>query len=283
MISHIRSKAGVVFRPISHAIGIGLALTLTSTSALAAFGCYVTSASFCQDNNLDSSAAPTVCGTSGTVVASCDVVSAGKSITGSCTVDTLLKQTYYGPTWTLSLAQQTCSTIGGVFSAGTGGPLPTPIIGNPSTPMAPPVADQTTYKVAVGSLPENSVAVSATGTLGSATITTTLDLSKVLANQLAAGYNLYLVALVPGQQVGSTTDIWYQNGRTTNWKPLTFPLSAFMENVAVGSADQRLVINVVSNTNLTALIGTEIYVGYGLSDSEMLAAKRYRGIYKIKQ
>lgn len=282
MTSRIHRKAGTAFHTVS--LAIGLALATASANALAAFGCYISSASFCQDNNLDSSNASTVCGSSGTIVSSCDVVSAGKSVTGSCTVDTLLKQTYYGPQWTLAMAQQTCGGIGGVFSAGTGSQLPPPVIGNPSTPMAPPVADQTTYKVPVGALPTSSVAVTATGTLGSGTVSATVDLSKVLAgNQLAAGYNVYVVALVPGQQVGSATDVWYQNGRTTNWKPLAFPLAAFMENVAAGSADQRLVINIVSNTDLTALIGAEIYLGYGLSDTEMLAAKRYRGIYKVKQ
>lgn len=262
---------------------LALSLTLASSAALASFACDFPGSSFCQDNNLDSAYTPTVCGSSATPLSSCDIVSASRSVTGSCTKGTLLKQTYYGPLWTVSMAQQTCTNIGGVYSAGTGAPLPAPIIGNPSTPMAPPVVDQTTYKVPVGSLPSSAVTTSATGTLGSATVTTTIDLSKALGNQLAAGYNVYLVALIPGRQVGSATDVWYSNSKTSSWKPMAFPLSAFMENVAVNSVDQRLVVNIVSNTNLTALIGAEIYVGYGLSDTEMIESKRFRGVYKIQQ
>ena len=41
-------------------------------------------------------------------------------------------------------------------------------------------------------------------------------------------------------------------------------------------------IEIVRDTNISTLIGTEVYVGYGTSDTEMLAASRYRGVYKVQ-
>lgn len=158
-----------------------------------------------------------------------------------------------------------------------------PVVGNPNQPLVPPQTEQVAYTLRSGQLPADAVSVAATGTLGNATINVTLDLARVLANGFAGGYNVYLGALVPGRQAGTVTPVWFLKGGTGGWAPISSPLATFMENVALASVDERRVINVIANTDITRLIGTEIYIGYGLSDSEMLASNRYRGIYRISE
>lgn len=47
----------------------------------------------------------------------------------------------------------------------------------------------------------------------------------------------------------------------------------------MGSQDQRVRVEVLIELNLSSLVGTEIYIGYGTSGEEMIANRRYRGIF----
>jgi hypothetical protein len=254
------------------------------TWAAGSFSCDYPSGGICQDNYIDSVYAAQVCPNN--QVSSCDVATAGKAVVGAC-VTSLLRQVYYAPI-TSGIAQQTCSAISGALfnaSVPTTPTVPPPVIGDPATPLLPPVASQSIYKVADGTLPAAAVVVSASGTLGAATVAVTFDFSKISAAMpfgFAAGYNVYVGALVPGRQVGSASDVWFVENKSANWVSLSFPLAAFLENVAVNSVDDRRLVRLVTNADITRLIGTEIYVGYGLSDQEMLAAKRIRGIYTVR-
>jgi hypothetical protein len=159
-----------------------------------------------------------------------------------------------------------------------------PIIVNPTQKVAPPIARQTAYTVSTGVMPAAAVAVAASGTLGSATVAVELDLSKVLSASFAADatYNVYVAALVPGRQLGTTGDFWFVNADKLGWQALASHIASYLQNVAADSADQRIVIEIVRDTNISTLIGTEIYVGYGTSDTEMLNAGRYRGVYIVQ-
>jgi uncharacterized delta-60 repeat protein len=159
-----------------------------------------------------------------------------------------------------------------------------PIIGNPTQPVTPPIATQTAYTVSTGAMPAAAVAVTASGTLGSATVAVELDLSKGLSASFAAdpAYNVYVAALVPGRQLGTTGNFWFVNAAKVGWQALVSPIASYLQNVAVGSADQRVLIEIIRDTNISTLIGTEIYVGYGTSDTEMLNAGRYRGVYIVQ-
>lgn len=174
----------------------------------------------------------------------------------------------------------------GVAEAGPTGVTPTPIVGDPDTPVVPPIVSQSAYAVGDGALPAAVVDVAATGTLGAASLTAAIDVREVLALQpasrFAAGYNVYVAALVPGRQLSSSSDRWFMNARSSQWQALTFPLATFMENIAAGMSDQKIVIRLLTNSDLSRLVGTEFYLGLGYSDQEMLAAKRYRGIYKVQ-
>jgi hypothetical protein len=130
--------------------------------------------------------------------------------------------------------------------------------------------------------------VDASADIRSLTVVVQLDLSKILGTPsqsfaAVSGYNVYLVAAVPGERLGAAagTKSYYQRAATELWGQLTSPMAAFVENVALGAADQRVKVEIVRDTDLSALIGTEVYIGYGTSDSEMLQAQRYRGVYIV--
>ncbi len=166
--------------------------------------------------------------------------------------------------------------------------IPPPIVVNPVQPVAPPPATQSAYTVTTGQMPTAAVTTTATGTLGNATVTVTLDLSKVLSGgsfaeqgQFAAGYNIYVVALVPSGVLGLPSATFFMLPATGAWAVLGSPIAAYMTGLAQ-NATNSVVITVLQGTDVTALVGTELYVGYGTSDTEMLAVGRYRGVYKVQ-
>jgi hypothetical protein len=154
----------------------------------------------------------------------------------------------------------------------------------PSTPLPPPPTTQTVFTVPTGQLPTAAVSTTATGTYGNATVVVTLDLAKALAGgsfaglgQFASGYNIYVVALVPSAVLGSG----FALVATRGWTTLSFPIAAYMTGLAQNATD-KIIISILSGLDVTGLVGAEIYIGYGLSDTEMLAAQRYRGVYKVQ-
>ena len=143
-----------------------------------------------------------------------------------------------------------------------------------------------------GSIPAQDVRVFAPGTLSRRTLLVDVDvnaLQQAITSEramttmaLSAGFNVYVVALVPGQVAGSPVPVILQKLTTGGWGPLTAPLAALMSNVAPQTADARVLIEVLQDTDLSALVSTEIYIGYGITDEEMLQAGRFRAIYRIQ-
>jgi hypothetical protein len=196
----------------------------------------------------------------------------------------LIASSTYGYTVSACDAAGNCSAQGAPVTVGTQAVSTSPIIGNVTQQVAPPPATQIVYTVPTGTMPATAVAVTASGTLGAATIAVELDLGKGLSASFAAAstYNVYVAALVPGRQLGATDNALFMKTANLGWQPLASPIASYLQNVAAGSADQKIVIEIIRDTNISTLIGTEIYVGYGTSDAEMLAASRYRGVYKVQ-
>ena len=177
----------------------------------------------------------------------------------------------------------TCST-----TSSTTTPLPPPPI-TPTTPLPPPPTTQSVFAVPIGRMPTAAVSVTPSGTFGNATLAVTLDLSQDLSGgsfaglgQFASGYNIYVAALVPSGALGLlSTATWFVLPATHNWTLLSSPIAAYMEGLAQ-NATNSVAITVLQGTDVTALVGTELYIGYGTSDTEMLAANRYRGVYKVQ-
>jgi hypothetical protein len=157
-----------------------------------------------------------------------------------------------------------------------------------TTPLPPPPTTQATYTVPTGKIADAAVAVSATGTYGSANLTVTIDATKVLLSSVsgqfaATGYNVYVAALVPGSVLGSPLPAWYIKPKEpATWGPLAGPIAAYMQGVDLNAANSKIVVQILTNTDVTNLRGSEIYIGYGLSDAEMLLSGRFRGVYKVQ-
>lgn len=139
---------------------------------------------------------------------------------------------------------------------------------------------QDQFRISNGVIPPDAVTVTAGGTLSQLSLAADLRIDDLLlqppaaASFSAGGYNVYVAANSPGGP-------WFQKVKSGSWGSLTSPLGIFMENQQVSSADQRVRVEILRDLDVSQLRGTEIYIGYGTSDSEMLANRRYRGIYKI--
>jgi hypothetical protein len=166
--------------------------------------------------------------------------------------------------------------------------VPVPAPAPPLIPVTPP--PQTTFSAPTGQMPAAAIAsVESSEDIHALTVVVALDLSKILGSPPSqgfaadGGYNVYVVASVPGERLGAAagTKFLYQHAATGDWGQLTSPLAAFVENVALGAADQRVLVEIVRDTDLSGLKGTEIYIGYGTSESEMVQAQRYRGVYIV--
>jgi hypothetical protein len=59
------------------------------------------------------------------------------------------------------------------------------------------------------------------------------------------------------------------------------PLREYVGNATLDQT-QHYFVSILEGTNLSGLIGTQILVGYGTDDQEMLAAQRYREIYVVQ-
>ena len=172
------------------------------------------------------------------------------------------------------------------FSLPTTSPTGTTVA--PSTPLPPPPATQTVFTVATGTMPTAAVSVDPSGTFGDATLVVTLNLAEVLSGgsftaqgRFAATYNIYVAALVPSGRLGLASATWFVYPATLSWAELGSPISAYMEDIAA-DATNTVEINLLQNMDVTGFVGSEIYVGYGTSDTEMLEAHRYRGVYKVE-
>ncbi len=197
----------------------------------------------------------------------------------------LAASTAYSYTVAACDAAGNCSAQSGAVNAQTPAPI-APIA--PATPLPPPPATQTVFTVPVGQMPTAAVSVSPSGTFGNATLVVTLDLSRVLAGgafaglgQFAAGYSIYVAALVPGGVLGLPSATWFVLPATHSWALLSIPIAAYMEGLAQ-NATNSVTISIVQGMDISQLTGTELYVGYGTSSEEMLAAGRYRGFYKAQ-
>lgn len=90
-------------------------------------------------------------------------------------------------------------------------------------------------------------------------------------------YRLYVAALIPaGQLVGSPT--YFVLNRANAWEPLSWPLADYLSGVEENTWE---LIELIDSIDATMISGTQIFVGYGVDDTEMMAAGRYSLVYQI--
>ncbi len=64
-----------------------------------------------------------------------------------------------------------------------------------------------------------------------------------------------------------------------NWEPLSSPIAPINPNLAPATASME--VPIVSGIDLSGLVGTEIYMGYGASDAEMLQKSTFGKVYTL--
>ncbi len=98
----------------------------------------------------------------------------------------------------------------------------------------------------------------------------------------ATGYNVYVVAIARTASTPAGTSAGYfLKTRQTGWQAyLGGPLSEYLRGVSQDGSTSILV-DILTNDDISLLVGTQFLIGYGLDDAEMLAAQRYRLVYEV--
>ena len=98
--------------------------------------------------------------------------------------------------------------------------------------------------------------------------------------QTSPVYNMYVAAIVPaGGVLGLPTQSIFLLNRSQEWQALGSPLAEYVSGVADNSFQ---LIELFDHLDATIISGTQIYVGYGITDTEMLAAGRVRLVYLVQ-
>lgn len=108
--------------------------------------------------------------------------------------------------------------------------------------------------------------------------TVTSGAASAVARAVQAGYSVYVVACT-GACTGPTQ--WWTFQRDKSWAPLSWPLNSYLDGVAMDSVSDLIRIEVMEAADLSGLIGTRFYLGYGRNADEMLAAGRHRLIFEV--
>jgi alpha-tubulin suppressor-like RCC1 family protein len=94
----------------------------------------------------------------------------------------------------------------------------------------------------------------------------------------AATYNVYVAAYVPALQASTP---WWQLDSNRSWGVLSSPMAEYLRGAALESQTTTVRAEILQNVDLSQLIGSVVYVGYGTDTDEMLRAGRYRDIYTV--
>jgi hypothetical protein len=92
------------------------------------------------------------------------------------------------------------------------------------------------------------------------------------------GYKLYVVAVVPGGGILTSTAIFMLN-RNAEWQKAGFPIAEYLAGVAENSFQ---LIEIFDHLDASIISGTKIFIGYGTSDTEMLETGRFRLVYQVQ-
>jgi len=166
-------------------------------------------------------------------------------------------------------------------------------VGTVSTDFTVTTQTQTFVLDGTGISPSN-VVVQSTGTTSKQSLSLQLTLGDVTSTtassqavhggQFAASssdYKLYVAALTPAGTLGLANPTFFTRDIKANYVVAGSPLAAYLENVQLNSQDSAVKLDILSDLDFGLISGTEFYIGYGLSDSEMVSSKRFRAFYKV--
>lgn len=121
------------------------------------------------------------------------------------------------------------------------------------------------------SLSTGAIAMSGPGALASRTPTQ-------IATTGQTSYQLFVVAMVPGGSAVASTTFFMLN-RNTEWQLAGFPLAEYLSGVA---DDSSQLIEIFDHLDASLITGTQIFMGYGITDTEMLESGRFKLVYQVQ-
>lgn len=96
-------------------------------------------------------------------------------------------------------------------------------------------------------------------------------------------YQMFVAGWVPGGRPGlsGSADTLFFKNAAANWEAYGGgAMPAYLSNVASTQVNS-ISMDIVANTDLSRLSGAQLYVGYGTSAEEMIAAGRFRLMYQV--
>lgn len=98
------------------------------------------------------------------------------------------------------------------------------------------------------------------------------------------GYDVFVAAYVPALGASGVQPILMMHP-TRAWAPLAVPIAAFMNNVALNSPVESVVLTLFERADFSEsmLDGTELFIGYGTDADEMLRSARFRKIMTLRR
>ena len=91
-------------------------------------------------------------------------------------------------------------------------------------------------------------------------------------------YKLFVVAVIPGGGILPNTTIFMLN-RNSEWQFAGFPIAEYLAGVADNSFQ---LVQIFDHLDASLISGTKIYIGYGITDMEMLESGRFKMVYQVQ-
>jgi hypothetical protein len=91
-------------------------------------------------------------------------------------------------------------------------------------------------------------------------------------------YRVYVAALVPGGALLPSPTIFVLN-RSRTWQGVSFPVAEYLSGVADNSVQ---LIEIFDQLDVSIISGTKIFIGYGITDTEMIESGRFRMVYQVQ-
>lgn len=119
-------------------------------------------------------------------------------------------------------------------------------------------------------------------TLNMSSITTTNTATATATTPRAAAaptsYKMFVAALVPGGSLVTSPTLFFLN-RSAQWELASFPLPEYLSNVADNSTQW---IELFDHLDSNIIKGTQFFVGYGITDTEMIESGRFQMVYQLQ-
>jgi hypothetical protein len=140
----------------------------------------------------------------------------------------------------------------------------------------------TQLSLPAGTAPASAVSMSSVGAQSGVTLTAELIVSELLAASGNQPLRVYVVAAAPASLFGQSSGYYYfQKGPDGSWSQIGTSLTPYIQGIEIGSLDGRLRVELGNSVDLSAMHGLELYLAYGTSDTDMLSARRYIGVYRV--